>query len=311
MQVVDSISTLGDFGDGTAIAIGNFDGIHRGHQTLLNQAISLAKRDGIKSVAYTFDPHPAHFFRPELAPAMIEPMAVRLERLAKYNVDIAYIQTFDHLFSRTLPDHFLRNCLVGELKAKHIVIGEGFVFGRDQAGNVDTLRSLEAELGYQTHPQALVRVDGISVSSTRIRDFIHEGNLAGATLLLGRPYQMRGLVIEGAKRGSQIGIPTANIYSANELIPKSGVYACLAEGNMGRAKAVVNIGFNPTFEENELKIEAHLLDVGDVDLYGTELRLEFIGRLRSERKFRGVDELVSQIKTDIEETRNLLRNFDT
>jgi len=307
MQVVDSVSTLGDFGEGSAVAIGNFDGVHRGHQSLLDQAIGLAKRDGLKSVAYTFNPHPAKLFRPELAPALIDPLAVRLERLAKYGVDITYIQHFDHNFSRTIPEHFIQNCLVGELNARHIIVGSGFVFGRDQQGSVDTIKELQSKFHYQVHPQDLVRVDGITVSSTKIRDFLREGNLAGARLLLGHPYQMRGLVIEGAKRGRKIGIPTANIHSANELVPKPGVYACMAEGNMGLAKAVVNIGFNPTFEETELKIEAHLLDVKDVELYGTELKLNFLGRLRAERKFRGVDELVDQIKQDIEQARKLLQ----
>lgn len=306
MQIVETIAQLGDFGQGSAVAIGNFDGVHLGHQVLLNQAMEFAEKEGLKSVAYTFEPHPAKLFRPDLAPAMIDPMSVRLERLAKSGIDITFIQPFDLEFSRTSPEEFIQTVLAEKLKARHVIVGEGFVFGRDQEGSTETLEREGPNFNFSVHPQKLIRVDGIPVSSTRIRDFVHEGNLPGATLLLGRSYQMRGLVIEGAKRGRQIGIPTANVAPANELLPRSGVYACMAHGSMGTAQAVVNIGFNPTFEENELKIEAHLLDTPNANLYGTELRLDFIGRLRGEIKFKAVENLIAQIKQDIEEARKLL-----
>ena len=306
MEVAHSIQELGTLQRDSSIAIGNFDGVHLGHHHLLNQAKELAQKNNLTSIVYTFDPHPAKIFRPELAPAMIEPLSVRLERLHKAGVEIAFVQPFDHEFARTSPESFIETTLVEGLRARHVVVGTGFVFGHEQSGTVNTLKKQGESHDFEVHPQDLIRVDGIPVSSTRIRDFVHEGNLAGATLLLGRDFELRGYVIYGVQRGRKIGIPTANVQPANELLPKIGVYACTARGNFGARQAVVNIGVNPTFDESELKVEAHLLDTDDIDLYGTELRLEFVERIRGEKRFDGVESLKAQIERDIKRTREIL-----
>lgn len=306
MEVVHSLQELGALEKNASIAIGNFDGVHRGHHHLMEQNNQLAQQHGLMSIVYTFDPHPAKVFRPKLAPTMIEPLEVRLERIHKAGTDIAFVQPFDKIFAQTSPESFIKNTLVQGLRAKHVIVGSGFVFGHNQGGSVATLEKYGKTHDFQVHPQDLVRIEGIPVSSTRIRDFIHEGNLAGASLLLGRPFELRGYVIYGSQRGRKIGIPTANLQPANELLPKIGVYACIARGTFGRRLAVVNIGVNPTFGESELKVEAHLLDTEELDLYGSELRLEFIERIRGEKRFDGIESLKAQINRDIEYARHNL-----
>ena len=306
MEVVNSIKELGALEQDSAVVIGNFDGVHLGHHHLIEKTKELAQKQNLVSVAYTFDPHPAKVFRPDLAPLMIEPLSVKLERLHKAGVDIAFVQPFDTKFAKTSAETFIEQTLVKGLRAKHISVGNGFVFGHNQHGNVETLHREGKSHGFEVHPQNLVQIQGIDISSTRIREFVQRGNLAGATLLLGRYFELRGYIIYGSQRGKKIGIPTANLKPANELIPKIGVYACIARGKLGTASAVVNIGVNPTFDESELKIEAHLLDTPDVDLYGSELRLGFVERIRGEKRFDGIESLKDQIDKDIKQAREIL-----
>ena len=304
MEVVHSIQELGVLEQDSAVVIGNFDGVHLGHHHLIEKTKEFAQNQSLVSVAYTFDPHPAKIFRPDLAPLMIEPLSVKLERLHKAGIDIAFVQPFDSEFAKTSPESFIEQTLVQGLRAKHVIVGNGFVFGHNQSGSVETLEQEGQSQGFEVHPQSLVQIQGIDISSTRIREFVQRGNLTGATLLLGRYFQLRGYVIYGAQRGKKIGIPTANLKPANELLPKIGVYACIARGKFGTASAVVNIGVNPTFDESELKIEAHLLDTPDLDLYGSELRLEFVERIRGEKRFKGIESLkeqVGSVKEEIQE----------
>jgi len=311
MNVVHSLQELRALERNSSIAIGNFDGVHRGHHMLLDRNKEFSATEDLINIVYTFDPHPAKLFRPKLAPALIEPLEVRLERLYRTGVDIAFVQPFDREFAKTTAEEFIETVLVQGLRAKHIIVGNEFVFGHEQRGTVKTLKAMGKSQGFEAHPHELIRVDGIPVSSTRIRDFVHEGNLAGATLLLGRYFELRGQIIFGAQRGRKIGIPTANLRPANELLPKIGVYACLARGNFGKRQAVVNIGVNPTFNESELKVEAHLLDTEDLDLYGTELRLEFVERIRGEKRFDGIESLKAQINRDIECARKSLASLSS
>jgi riboflavin kinase/FMN adenylyltransferase len=291
-----------------AVGIGVFDGVHRGHRALLQQVLDLAGADNLTAVAYTFDPHPAQLFRPERPVALIEPLAVRLDRLQALGVQCTIVEPFDCNLAAQSAEEYIQQALVDALQARHVVVGAGFVFGRGAAGDVAMLRAHAATSGFVAHPVPHVCLEGLPISSTRIRAAVQQGELAEAALFLGRPFALAGHVVSGARRGgSQLGFPTANLQTQNILLPATGVYAAVADGAFGRHKAIVNIGYNPTFgAAGPLKIEAHLPDYKGGEFYGTQLTLHFVTRLRAERRFDGVDALVTQIKADVADARTVL-----
>jgi riboflavin kinase/FMN adenylyltransferase len=291
-----------------AIAIGNFDGVHRGHQALFAKATALARAEGGEAVALTFSPHPARFFNPELAPPLISTEGQKLEAMAACGLHAVVSEPFDAAFAALPPQAFVREILVRRLAAKHIVVGEGFVFGAGRAGDLQTLKQLGREHGFEAHGMEPVRVGSILVSSSKLREFILLGRVGGASMLLGRDYLVEGRVVPGKARGRSIGIPTANVDAENEIIPRKGVYAGWARLPEGKIhQAVINIGTNPTFEKADvMSLEVHLLDFSG-DLYGQRLGVLFTQRLREEKRFASVKELLGAIHNDIQEARMLLR----
>jgi riboflavin kinase/FMN adenylyltransferase len=290
------------------VAIGNFDGVHRGHQALVTSAAALARQAGGESVVLTFDPHPAHFFAPHLAPPMIMPLERRLELLGQFGAEVVVIESFDAAFAAIEADPFVEEVLGRDLAARHVVVGYDFSFGHGRHGTPAVLTALGGRLGMGVTVVPAVMVEGLVCSSTKIREFVHEGRVDGARLLLGRPFEVTGEVVRGAGRGRGLGIPTANLRPEGELLPRTGIYAARArtlDGAVERA-AAVSVGTNPTFVPgaSEITIEAYLLDF-DGDLYGKRLRLELLARLREERRFASADELVAQIKNDIARTREI------
>jgi len=290
-----------------ALAIGIFDAVHLGHQALLREAVRLANRDDIESLAYSFNPHPAKVLAPSLAPRLLETVETRIERLASMGIDTALIEPFDRTFASQEPEAFVRDILVGVLGARHVVVGMGFTFGRSQRGTVALLRALGAELGFVTHAIEPVKVDGILVSSTKVREFVASGRMQGAAMLLGRPYELEGAVVRGDGRGGTLGFPTANIDPINELLPGVGVYAARVSGTFPARDAVVNVGYAPTFGGGRLKVEAHILDGDPGPLYGATLVVQFIEKLRDETRFDSGDALKAQIGADIAAARALFR----
>lgn len=296
-----------------AVALGNFDGVHRGHQALLAAAVSAAARADGEAVAYTFDPHPAKVLAPALAPRAITTRARKLELLAACGLAATVVEPFDRELAAMSPASFVDDILVGALGARHVVVGFDFTFGRERAGSADDLRALGAARGFTVDVIAPVTIDGIVASSTRIRNFVSEGNLAGARLLLGRDFDVDGTVVRGAARGRQLGFPTANIASETELLPAPGIYAgqiALPDHDDGGAgtwrDAAISLGTNPTFDGGEaLSLEVHVLDF-DADLYDQRARVRFVERLRPERRFGSAAELVGQIRRDIDRTRSVL-----
>lgn len=282
----------------SAAAIGVFDGVHRGHQALLQRAHACAVKDSLECVAYTFDPHPLTFLRPERAPALIEPLTLRLEHFAPFGVERAVVETFDASLAAMTPEEFVADVLVGRLGVRHVVVGADFTFGARRAGTVTVLHELGNAHGFQVHPIGAVLIDGERVSSTRVRTSVRAGDMTTATQLLGRPFVLRGRVIHGDGRGRGLGFPTANLDTQNVLIPSTGVYAARATGPFGERGAVVNIGFNPTFEGETLKVEAHLFDYERDDLYDATLDVALTQKLRDERAFEGVEALKTQIARD-------------
>jgi len=300
-----------------ALAIGNFDGVHLGHRGLFDAARNEAQRLGGPTCALTFEPHPARLLAPDYAPPLICTPGRKRELLAEAGVDDLVVQPFDRAFSQTEPDRFVDFLLATGVAA--IVVGYDFTYGRQRRGTVETLRTALEQCGVRLHVVPAITVDGLVVSSTKIREFTLGGRVEAAAQLLGRPFDLDGDVVRGVGRGRKLGWPTANIRTAAELLPAVGVYAVRTPVRYvpPRVRAAVlgaaNLGLNPTFRDDAhagsgrepLMLEVHLLDV-DEDLYGRTLRVEFVHRLRDERRFPNVDALKEQIARDVAAARRLL-----
>ena len=302
LNIRGSIQTPPDLGP-TVVAIGIFDGVHRGHRVLLERAVALGHLDDLKSVAFSFSPHPAQVLARNIAPSLIEPIEVRLERFAALGLDATVIETFDLQLAALTPLEFVKRVLLDRLHIRHVVIGANFSFGRGGAGSVDDLIDFGEEYQFGVHVIAPVRVSGLTVSSTKIREFIMSGQMDGAELLLGRPFSFWGDVVRGAGRGAGIGFPTANLNARSEIIPATGVYACRVWHREQSYQAVANVGYAPTFGGRDLCVEVHLLDYDGPQLYDEILRVDFLQLVRKEKKFSGAEELKTQIASDIQEAR--------
>ena len=302
--------------DGCAVALGNFDGVHLGHQALLGWARDEARRRGQPSVAATFDPHPGKVLTPELAPKLISPLWRRLELLEDFGLDAVILQPFDRPYAALDATQFLSRDLFGLLPSE-LVVGSDFTYGKSRFGNVESLReacesgavsppALRARGGVRLTVIAPITCDGVVVSSSKIREFVAEGRVAAAARLLGRPFELSGEVVSGMGRGRGIGFPTANLASENEVRPAIGVYAVRASLEGRVLFGAANIGRKPTFGDAEVTIEVHLFDF-EGDLYGKTLAVEFLDRLRGEQRFAGVAALKAQIARDCEKAREIAR----
>lgn len=290
------------------LALGNFDGLHRGHIKIIERVRRVAVERGGTSLVLTFDPHPPRIVRPDKAPPLLMTEAQKLEALERAGIQGVAIVRFTHELSRWEPERFVRTVLVDWLRVAEVWVGADFLFGRDRSGNFSLLRSLGADLGFRVEKIDPVRFREFVVSSTRIRRLVAEGRVDEAAALLGHQVFIDGIVVEGARRGRELGFPTANLETANDLVPPAGVYATLAGIDGVAHSSVTNIGFRPTFGEAARQvIETHLLGGQSPDLYGRTLRLSFVQRLRDERRFPDVDSLKAQIEADV---RRATRLFD-
>jgi riboflavin kinase/FMN adenylyltransferase len=288
------------------VALGNFDGVHLGHQVVLRRAVEEGRRLGLRAVAATFDPHPRAVLRPGKEPKLLTTLEVRRELLLAYGVDEVHVIRFDRELSEKGPREFVREVLVEELGAVAVVVGENFRFGYKASGDVDDLRGWMREAGGDARAVRISHVHEGEISSTRIRKLLDDGQIREAARLLGRPYLLRGKVIEGDRRGRQIGFPTANVLpDERALVPARGVYAGRVRVGDEGFGACTNVGTAPTFERRESKVEAHLLGyVGD--LYGEVVDVTFVERLRPEKRFSGVKELKEQIARDVAEAHRIV-----
>ncbi|HEX2729376.1 MAG TPA: bifunctional riboflavin kinase/FAD synthetase [Rubrobacteraceae bacterium] len=286
------------------VALGNFDGVHLGHQAVLRRAVEEGRNRGEPVVAATFHPHPRAVLRPGEEPWLLSTLEMRRELLSRYGVDEVYVVRFDKELSRKSPEEFVRDVLVGEIGAGAVVVGENFRFGYRAAGDLDELRRLMRSFGGDAIGVPLRGANGEEeINSTRIRAMISSGAVTDAGRLLGRPYSVRGQVVEGDHRGRSIGFPTANLLpDPAVVVPARGVYAGYAHVGEERYAVCTNVGVAPTFERGESKIEAHLLEF-DGDLYGRAIDVSFMARIREERRFSGVEELKEQIARDVKEAR--------
>ena len=287
------------------LALGNFDGLHRGHRKILDRLQRVAGERRASSVVMTFDPHPPRVVRPDKAPPLLMTKAQKLEALAQAGVDGAAIVRFTHELSQWEPETFVRTVLVEWLRVSEVWVGANFLFGRDRSGNFSLLRTLGARYGFKAEKIDPVRYKDFVVSSTRVRRLISEARVDEAAALLGHPYVIDGVVIRGAQRGRIMGFPTANLCSENELLPPHGVYATNAILDGIVMPSVTNIGTRPTVDSSrQTSVETHIFDL-DRDLYGATLRLAFVQRLRDERAFDSLDLLKSQIAADCARARVL------
>lgn len=294
---------------GSCVTIGNFDGVHLGHQALLRRTREKAAHNGTSSVVITFDPHPMRVIRGK-TPPFITLKQQKLELLSDQGLDSVVCLEFTRHMAELSPEDFIRHYLVQGLHLRDLVIGHDYAFGKGGKGNYELLKELGREYDFQVERIDPVHQEGKVVSSTRIRTLIQEGRVLEARPLLGRFYQVSGEVVEGKKRGGPIlGVPTANLKLVDELFPKPGVYAVWAQRGSQLLSGVANVGYNPTFNHQELSVEVHIFDF-DEDLYGQSLRVHFVKRLRDEKKFSGVEELLAWIRMDMREARAILQDPD-
>ncbi|HEY3886204.1 MAG TPA: bifunctional riboflavin kinase/FAD synthetase [Vicinamibacterales bacterium] len=287
------------------LALGNFDGLHRGHAKIIDRVRRRAGERGGTPGAMTFDPHPSRVVRPDKAPPLLMTTAQRLEALGRAGMQGVAVLRFTREMSLWDPETFVRTVLVEWLRVVEVWVGANFLFGHDREGTFTVLRGLGVRYGFRAEKIDPVRYKDFVVSSTRIRRLVSEGRVDEAGALLGHHYFIDGAVVRGAGRGARLGVPTANLQTDNELLPPAGVYATAATIDGIAYPSVTNVGMRPTFGDvDRLQIETHLLR-GSRDLYGASLRLSFVQRLRDERAFPDVDALRAQIDADCRSARRL------
>ncbi|MFC1575027.1 bifunctional riboflavin kinase/FAD synthetase [Gemmatimonadota bacterium] len=294
-------------GRGTVVTVGTFDGVHRGHWAVLQEIRRRAMESGRRSVLVTFHPHPLKIVRPDDAPLLLTTPAEKKEILAETGLDYAVFLSFNHILASYSPRRFVEEILVGRLGVQELVIGYDHGFGRGRAGDAETLQNIGRDLGFDVDVVSAIVARQIPVSSTRIRRAILERDVVSAREALGRPYCVRGMVVRGDGRGKSLGFPTANLWVPvnGKLVPPPGVYAVRGWLKRGAFGGAIHIGPRPTFTGSPPTIELHLLDF-DGDIYGEEIRVEFIRCLREVRPFASASALVEQLKADVEATREAL-----
>jgi riboflavin kinase/FMN adenylyltransferase len=282
----------------TVVTMGNFDGIHLGHQTLVSNAVTEARQRRTQSMVFTFEPHPLKLLAPERAPQMIVNHKDKMDMLEALGVDAVIVQTFDRRFANIEAKDFVQRYLVEHLNLSKIWLGRDLRFGRARHGDAEDLIRWGSELGFGVGIVEPILVQGKRISSSRIRQLIQQGGVDEVQAMLGRYHFISGTVVRGHGRGRKIGFPTANLAAATELLPQDGIYATILEFQGRRWLSVSSVGHNPTFEEGAHTIEAYILDFAQ-DIYGEPVKLSFVQRIREERKFAQIEDLVTQIDQDV------------
>ena len=300
MKLLHSAQDLHPAGQKVCLAIGFFDGVHLGHQQVIRQTLTDARQHEALALVVTFDQHPNSVVAPARTPPLIYSLSQRLRAIDSFGPDALLLIHFDQAFSEQTGEAFVRGLVRDLGQIQSLCVGANFLFGHKRGGNVELLKKLGAELRFVTHGMAAVSLDGRAVSSTRIREAIRAGNLDAVNQMLGRAYSIAGPIVRGDGLGHQLGFPTANLDTAGRALPPHGVYAVHAEFGGRRHRAVLNIGLRPTLQnpQPQLRVEAHLIDYAG-DLYGQELEVAFVEKLRDERKFASLKELRDQIARDI------------
>ncbi|MCP4903643.1 MAG: bifunctional riboflavin kinase/FAD synthetase [bacterium] len=310
MEIFRGISDLTREFTRPVLTIGNFDGVHRGHQAILDLVIERAHALEGESVLYTFEPHPRRVLQPDVDLRLLDTFEQKVETLEALGLDAVIAEPFDLAFAKITPEVFVEQLIHEQIRPVEVFVGYDFHFGRDREGSMRLLTDRGPHLGFSVTVVPEVSVEGRDVNSTRIRELLAAGEVEEAAALLGRPFCARGEVAVGDRRGRKIGFPTANLAPKTEILPAPGVYfgriRCVRGGGEWASKTlpvVTNVGYRPTFRDGrDLVAEAHVIDFSG-DLYGAEIDLTFEGRLRGERRFKSVDTLREQIARDVDEAR--------
>jgi len=293
----------------SVVSIGNFDGLHLGHQKILRGVVERAPAFGALATAVTFDPHPLKVLRPEQAPPLLQTLEQKIAGFAGLGLDAALVLNFDSRLAALSPEEFVRRTLAGPLRVQFVLVGHSFRFGHRQAGNAERLRELGAKFGFAVEIVEPVIVDGEVVSSSVVRAAVGEGRVALAARFLGRPFALTGTIRRGTGRGSSLVFPTLNLAPEQELLPKTGVYATETVIGSRMYRSATNIGIRPTFDAGALSVESHLFDFSETMPVG-RMELRFWERLRDEQKFSGPEELRRQIAVDLDQTREFFKRLD-
>ncbi|MFH2045226.1 MAG: bifunctional riboflavin kinase/FAD synthetase [Pseudomonadota bacterium] len=309
MKVINNIESIKNPFKNAVVTIGNFDGVHIGHQALFHEVIEKADAINGTSVAITFNPHPIKILRQNGRLPLITIHEQKVELIEKTGLDVLICIPFTPEFAQLPALEFVRDLLINKIGMKAIVVGNDYAFGKNREGNTEFLKACSKEYGFEVIVADWVSVTNTMpgrISSTKIRKLVEDGKVADAQQLLGRYYQVRGIVATGRDRGGKLlGFPTANLQIVDELCPQKGVYAVTVEYNGIKYKGVANIGYSPTFDDNIFTIEVHMLEFNE-NIYGKNIRINFVERIRDELKFSGISELSEQIKKDIDKARSIL-----
>ncbi len=299
MEIIQGIENLEKPLKNPVVTLGNFDGVHLGHQRIVEKVKNEAHRIGGESVVITFEPHPLKILSPEKCPPLLTPFKKKILFLEKTGVDKVLCIHFTRAFAELSPSEFVTTVLIEKVGVRKVFIGYNYRFGKGKSGDASALKEMAAHYGVDVEVVDPLSVGETVVSSSRIRELLKEGDVKKAAILLGRDYPVIGRVIEGTKRGHLLGFPTANLEMGEELYPRAGVYAVRVVWKGNEYNGVANIGFNPTFEAQALSLEIHLLNFQG-NLYGEELQVSFVDRIRDEIRFPSTEALVNQIRGDIE-----------
>lgn len=306
MKILTDINNLSNENKPSVITLGNFDGLHLGHQILIKKVLSLAGEMHGRSVVFTFTPHPLKVLAPDRCPHLINIREEKIQLFRSMGIDLLVLAPFTLELSKKSPEAFVEEILCRSLCAKAIVVGQNYRFGRDRRGNVKFLKEMGRHLGFEVVVTEPVKIDNEMVSSTKIRQFLKKGEVEHAARLMGRPYQIKGRVIKGDGRGRLLGFPTANIMPVHEIIPICGVYATKACVHSIEFDSITNIGYRPTFCKENLCVETHIFDFNK-SIYDHDIAISFIARLRKEIKFESPEQLIEQIQKDMKQAKMILQ----
>ncbi len=313
MEIIDQQENITKPFKNAVITIGNFDGVHRGHRALFQKVIEKARAIGGTAIAMTFEPHPIRVLKNNGQPPLITLYEQKVELVEKIGVEVMICIHFTPEFAALTAREFVEDLLVKLIVMKAIVVGEDYTFGKNREGDLGLLKTFAQKMRFEViavDPVQVISAIPERISSTRIRELINAGRVDAAEKLLGRHYQIRGIVVSGRNRGGNVvGFPTANIHLHDELCPKTGIYAVIVEFKGQIYQGVANIGFSPTFEDHEFTVEVHILDFNE-NVYNKKIRINFVKRIRAEIKFSGVAELSQAIRKDVDDTRAILSGLN-
>jgi len=306
MKLIDGIENLTEKYPYPVLTIGNFDGVHLGHQAIFQMLVERARRKNGTSIVLTFEPHPLKVIAPERAPKLLTTFKDRVNLIKASGIDVIICVNFTSEFAHLQAEDFVKKILSETIGIKEIFVGSDYQFGRGRKGTPELLKALGRKYGFEVTIIQEINLNNVTISSSKIRTLIAKGRVEEASVFLGRHYSVEGVVIEGAKRGKKLlNIPTANIAPFNELLPKDGVYAVTVALNGKIYGGAVNIGCNPTFEDKKFSFEVHILEFG-TELLGKTLRVNFIKRIRDEIKFSNIEDLATQMRKDIDDIKEIL-----